>query len=103
MFDGSKSIETPRTLSASIEIAYEGCGYGKTMQWHAKAVEVADKLNEKCEHLDKDNVLIVMAPIEEGLSTRIKFKVKCGKCDAKYERTSEKLTLKFLKFYGLLA
>lgn len=82
-------------------IPYDGFGYGKSFCWHNKAVKIASKNGEKCQHLDITNVLITMTPISEGIGPQISFKVKCAICDSSYLKTSTKLSNKFLKFYGL--
>lgn len=86
----------------------DGTGYGRSMNWHYVAVNKADKTNEKCDHMDKtrekfdiNHIRITMSPIEEGKGNKIKFKVTCSQCDNQFPLTSEKLTKKFIKFYGL--
>lgn len=74
---------------------------GKAMDWHYIALKIAGKCNEKCEHLAIETLKIVMASIKEGLGREIRFRVSCSKCDADYDRTSDRLSEKFIKFYGL--
>ena len=83
-------------------------GYAKGMNWHYYALRAANKTQEKCEHFDKnvtifdiDNVRIALTPISEGLGDKIKFNVTCALCDKLFILTSQKLTNKFIKFYGL--
>lgn len=74
---------------------------GKAMDWHYVALRLAGKYNEMCIHLAIDTIKIIMASITEGLGKEIKFRVSCSQCDAEYERTSTRLSEKFVKFYGL--
>lgn len=100
------------TLSSSVtQVRMEpiiGHGYGKTMNWHYYALRAANDTGEKCVHFDNkmsvfdiDNVRIVLTPISEGLGDKIKFNVSCSLCDKLFILTSQKLTDKFIKFYGL--
>lgn len=85
-----------------------GQNYAKSMNWHYYALRIADENKEKCEHFDKnvnvfniDNVRIALTPISEGLGDKIKFNVSCALCKKLFILTSQKLTEKFIKFYGL--
>jgi len=97
-----------QSITAVRMIPFDGQGYGRSMNWHYQAVRCANKTGENCEHFnqnvilfDIDNVRIVLAPIEDGCDGKIKFKVTCSLCDKMFLLTSEKLTKKFIKFYGL--
>ncbi len=87
-------------ISTPVLTSYDGSGYGKSMNWHYLAIKIAKKNTEACNHLDIHKILIFLAPIENGSGDKMKFTVTCSSCNANFAKTSEKLTLKFLKFYG---
>ncbi len=78
----------------------DGFGCGRSLHWEYEGVQMATKLGENCEHLDIHNILIKMIPEVIDSNYFCKCKVKCAKCDAKFKKTTEQLTEKFLKFYG---
>ncbi len=78
----------------------DGFGCGRSLHWENQAVKVAIKLGENCEHLDIKTILIKMLPQEKNSDYLVKCKVTCIMCDASYDKTTKKLTEKFLKFYG---
>lgn len=82
-------------------IAFKPDIYASTMSWHKVALKAARETGEKCEHMTLEKVVIMLSPIEDGLGVKIKFKVSCSDCDKKFPITSEKMTVKFIKFYGL--
>ena len=88
-------------------VPFDGQGYGKSMNWHYLALRIANKNGEKCDHLDKsnifdiDNVRIMLTPISDGFDSKIKFNVTCNLCEKLFILTSQKLTNKFIKFYGM--
>lgn len=97
-----------KTSITEVRYSQDGTGYGRSMNWHYQAVTIANENNEACEHMDKtrekfdiNQIRIMMTPIEEGLGKKIDFKVSCGLCYKKFPLTSQKLTKKFIKFYGL--
>jgi hypothetical protein len=79
--------------------SYDGQGYGKSMSWHYIAVNAAKKNGESCEHVNHDTIRINIQP-QETPDQLVKLKVTCSMCNKDLEKTSEKVTRKFLKFYG---
>lgn len=88
-------------LNSSQAIPIPGQCFGKSMNWHYVALRASSKNGEKCEHLDIDKIIILMSPINDHPIDNIKFKVTCSLCDTPFPKTSDKLTAKFIKFYGL--
>lgn len=80
-------------------IPHDGQGYGKSMSWHYLAVNAAKKSGESCEHANIDTIRINIQP-QKTPEQLVKLKVTCSMCDKKLNKTSEKVTKKFLKFYG---
>ena len=80
-------------------LPYDGQGYGKSMSWHYVAVNACKKKGEACEHINVDTIRIAIQP-QETPDQLIKLKVTCSMCNKDLDKTSEKVTKRFLKFYG---
>lgn len=75
-------------------------GCGRSVVWEIKAVQIATKNGEACPCINYYSIIVKMKPNQLEGHSRIKCIVKCPDCNADYSKTSEKLTLKLLKFYG---
>ncbi len=79
----------------------DGYGCGKSIVWEYKASLIAKKNGEACPCINIDTLLIKMIPSIIDGKYKAKCKVICPDCDQDYVKTSEKLTEKFIKFYGM--
>lgn len=75
-------------------------GCGRSWNWEHMALDLATKLNEKCDHLSIYSIFIKSLPPKNEDKDKVKFEASCLICKKTLEKTSEKLTKKLNKFPG---
>lgn len=75
-------------------------GCGRSVVWELKAFKIAKKNGEACKCLDYTTLIIKMIPNESKEKNLCKCEIKCPHCNKQLAKTAEKLSKKFIEFYG---